>query len=192
MVTLALGFANYSIQNDIRIRSIKPLVSIIPFNPSHIVFLVSKQKEKASDCGCIFASLVSTYKAIGLSPCGEGKWRNTNGPLAAKRIGLFYGPTQENQIPNLDDTNEDDLSINITDPIVKLDRIKQFLDIVQLENRQKSELIMELNGRIEEMQEFIYDQEIEIEELRDLCDEKIKHNEMLVEQWNSRFSDRQK
>ncbi|CAG8815709.1 24356_t:CDS:2, partial [Gigaspora margarita] len=79
---------------------------------------------------------------------------------------------------------------------------------------------MDLNGRIEEMQEFIYDQGIEIEELRgklndqeneieelrsrlrraydnmaeiqDLCDEKIKHNKMLVEQWNSRFSDQQK
>ncbi|CAG8773093.1 44469_t:CDS:2, partial [Gigaspora margarita] len=71
----------------------------------------------------------------------------------------------------------------------------------------KSELIMDLNGQIEKMQKFIYDQEIEIEELRDklydqkneieelksrlqrvydnmakiqdLCDEKIKHNEML-------------
>ncbi|CAG8774482.1 19256_t:CDS:2, partial [Gigaspora margarita] len=29
-------------------------------------------------------------------------------------------------------------------------------------------------------------------EIQDLCDEKIKHNEMLVEQWNSRFSDWQK
>ncbi|CAG8845977.1 22067_t:CDS:2, partial [Gigaspora margarita] len=129
-------------------------------------------------------------------------------------------PTQENQTPCLDDTNKNNLSVNTTDPMVKLDRIKQFVDLVQLENQQKSELIMDLNGRIEKMQEFIYDQGIEIEELRgklddqeneieelrsrlrraydniaeiqDLCDEKIKYNEMLVEQWNSRFSDCQK
>ncbi|CAG8815708.1 24355_t:CDS:1, partial [Gigaspora margarita] len=36
----------------------------------------------------------------------------------------------------LDDTNEDDLSVNTTDPMVKLDRIKQFVDLVQLENRE--------------------------------------------------------
>ncbi|CAG8839835.1 23177_t:CDS:2, partial [Gigaspora margarita] len=89
-------------------------------------------------------------------------------------------PTQENQTPRLDDTNEDDLK-----------------------NRQKSELITDPNGQIEEMQKFIYNQGIEIEKLRgklddqeneieelrteiqDLCNEKIKHNEMLVEQWNS-------
>ncbi|RIB13867.1 hypothetical protein C2G38_2196709 [Gigaspora rosea] len=141
---------------------------------------VSKQKKKAANCECIFASLVSTYKAIGLSLCGEGKWRNTNGPLAAKRIGLFYeffpdlanlnldshsicsiyynqivinnyfykylaGSTQENQIPRPDDTNENNLSVNTTNSMVKLDRIKQFLDSVRLENQQKSKLIMDLN-----------------------------------------------
>ncbi|CAG8825548.1 45708_t:CDS:2, partial [Gigaspora margarita] len=176
-----------------------------------------KQKEKAADCGCIFASLVSTYNAIGLNFCGEEKWRNTNRPLAAKRIRLFYkffsdlaNLNLENQTPCLDNTNNNDLSINTTNLIVKLDRIKQFVDLVQLENQQKSKLIMDLNGQIEEIQKFIYDQRIEIEELRgkldnqeneieelrsrlqraydniaksqDLCDENIKHNEMLVEQ----------
>jgi len=205
-----------------------------------IIFLVSDHKEKAADRRCIFASLINTYTAVGLSPCGEGKWRNANGQLAAKRIRLFYeyfpdlvnlnldsysicsihynqivinnqfyehlvGSTQENQ-PSRPGTNEGNLSINTTDPIVNLDRIKQFVDSARLENQQKSELIMELNGRIERMQQHIDDQENEIEELRsklrraydnmaeiqDLCDEKIKHNGALVEQWNSRFSDRQK
>ncbi|CAG8842668.1 19999_t:CDS:2, partial [Gigaspora margarita] len=71
-------------------------------------------------------------------------------------------PTQENQTLYLDDTNEDDLTINTTNLIVKLDRIKLF---------QKFELIMDLNGQIEEMQEFIYNQEIEIEELKSKLDD---------------------
>ncbi|RIB30042.1 hypothetical protein C2G38_2027186 [Gigaspora rosea] len=50
----------------------------------------SYKKEKASERECIFAGLVETYKNVGLSFCGEGKWRNANGPLAAKKIKLYH------------------------------------------------------------------------------------------------------
>ncbi|RIB00907.1 hypothetical protein C2G38_2051292, partial [Gigaspora rosea] len=64
------------------------------------------QKETAADHSCIFAGLVSIYNEVGLSFCGEGKWRNANGPLAAKRIKLYY-----NYFPELANLSLDTHSI---------------------------------------------------------------------------------
>ncbi|RIB29314.1 hypothetical protein C2G38_2027829 [Gigaspora rosea] len=88
----------------------------------------------------------------------------------------------------------------------QLGSIQQFLELVRQENYQKSQLITELNGQIELMQQYIDEQQNEIEELKnklqraynnmaevqDLYDEQRKQNEALIEQWISRFSSQQK
>ncbi|CAG8795912.1 37087_t:CDS:1, partial [Gigaspora margarita] len=77
----------------------------------------------------------------------------------------LIGSTQENQIFHPVD-NKKDLRINITNLIVRFDGIKQFLDLLQLDNQQKSQLIIELNNQIEYMWQSIDEQQSEIEYLK--------------------------
>ncbi|CAG8530714.1 3792_t:CDS:2, partial [Scutellospora calospora] len=85
--------------------------------------------------------------------------------ITAENYQLYehlVGSVQKNQISH----NEENLSANITNLMVKLEWIKQLLELGQLENQQKSELIAELNSQIKRMQQYIDDQKREIEELK--------------------------
>ena len=68
------------------------------------------------------------------------------------------------------DTDEDDVTVpaNPSDLAVELDNTKKLLNFAQLESRQKSETITDLNNQIVRMQQHLEDQEIEIEGLNDL------------------------
>ena len=63
------------------------------------------------------------------------------------------------------DTDEDDVTVpaNPSDLAVELDNTKKLLNFAQLESRQKSETITDLNNQIVRMQQHLEDQEIEIE-----------------------------
>jgi hypothetical protein len=66
------------------------------------------------------------------------------------------------------DTDKDDVTVpaNPSDLAVELDNTKKFLNFAQLESRQKSETITDLNNQMVRMQQHLEDQKIEIEGLK--------------------------
>src|SRR5438094_936593 len=87
-----------------------------------------------------------------------------------------------------------------------LDETKKLLEFTQIECQQKSQLLTDLKDQIIRMQRYIEYQKNEIEELKNqlqnvydnmikiqsLYNEQCKYNEILIEQWNSRFANQQK
>ncbi|RHZ86479.1 hypothetical protein Glove_50g125 [Diversispora epigaea] len=119
----------------------------------------------------------------------------------------LIGSTQEKKKTQLD-VNKDNPAVHVgyMDSTVELNETRRLLEITQVENQQKSQLIIDLNNQIAQMQQFIDDKKNEVDDLRNrlqkvydniiehkkLYDEQCRHNEILIEQWNSRFATQQK
>ncbi|RHZ72122.1 hypothetical protein Glove_246g9 [Diversispora epigaea] len=99
----------------------------------------------------------------------------------------LVGSTQERKKTRLDiDKDNPAVHVGYMDPTVELNKTRRLLEITQVENQQKSQLIIDLNNQIAQMQQSINDKKNE------LYDEQRSHNEILIEQWNSRFTTQQK
>ncbi|CAG8481033.1 6224_t:CDS:2, partial [Scutellospora calospora] len=118
---------------------------------------------------------------------------------------ILEGLAEESKRTQLD-ANQDNLTDSYTVLTAKFGKAMKHLEFIQTEVQQKSQLITDLENRIGRMQLYIEEQKNEIEtlksklqrahdsiiEVRNLYDEKSKHNEALIKQWNLRFSTQQK